>query len=202
MSKSEDIDEPGLEKESEVAINNFIELIESRIEDTESLVKIGKRAGKKEKSPWTDPGSFVKELTEFTKLYDAPEAKQTRMWPIRKPRVILEFLEEQEKTPSRTPRGTRARVTKTPAKAPAIGEDVERLFFDADLSIRNDREIIIELEYLKDQIVGMYEAKKRLIYFMFSFFMGGGKLSATGLNVVLGGNPGTGVSFFFLFFFY
>lgn len=182
-----------LQQQSEVAIGNFINLIRSRISLVEDRIERGRRGAKKQLSPWTDPGGFIDDFKVFVTLYDAPEKQQTRMWPVRKPEFLLKFLEEKEsKKGVFSPRGSRSRVKQSPIQAEEYADDITRLFFDAELTIRNDKQIIIELEYLRHEIVGMYEAKKKLMYFMFSFFMGGGKLSATGLNVVLGGNPGTG----------
>ena len=193
MSKREEVDEYDLQHESEVTIDNFIELIQSRINLVNDLIKIGKRGEKKRLSPYTDPGGFLKDLKDFAMLYDAPEKQQIRMWPVRKPDALFKFLEEKDqKKEVFSPRGSRSRVKQTPIEAINVDDDILRLLFDAELAIRNDQQVIRELEYLRGEIVGMYEAKKRLMYFMFSFFMGGGKLSATGLNVVLGGNPGTG----------
>jgi hypothetical protein len=169
------------------AIDNFSSLISSRLEAWKEKRAAGDSVVFTANKPtvgFTKTMVMSKEYALFHGAYDPVKEKpvgviRERMWPIRNP--------EHMPAPKKWP------LSKNPDyELNAARDDATALLSDVGSAVKNDEELLKELAHLRNEIVGMYEFKARLISTLLSALTGGMRASATGMNFVFGGNPGTG----------
>lgn len=163
-------------KEANIIISNFIELVRSRYFKWEEFANAGKRIVSKKK---LDIAS-----DDYKKFYSAYEQEkdkqfQNRMWPIRDVNLPKPIKPKTKRGISLVEWGKYL-------------NDANDLLNDIETALENDNQLALELIYLKDEVIGLYEVKSRIIASLLSAWTGGARASATGMNIVLGGNPGTG----------